>query len=74
VEVRAGEWKNRILPGLPHDGEAGKAAAVAYVRHRWPEAALIRPRCRTPDHNRADAVCLAEYAMREHTAPTKARQ
>lgn len=65
VEVKPSVWKNLILPGLPHNGPDGKAAAVAYVSRRWPAAELIRPRCREPDDNRADAACLAEYALRK---------
>jgi len=70
-EVRPGEWKDVILPGLPHDGDEGKAAAIAYVSHRWPHAELIRPGCRVEDHNRADAACLAEYALRTWGQPHK---
>ncbi len=69
VEVKAGVWKDLILPGLPHDGDEGKAAAVAYASRRWPQAELIRPGCRVEDHNRADAACLAEYALRTWNLP-----
>jgi crossover junction endodeoxyribonuclease RuvC len=43
--------------------DAQKAAAVAYVRRRYPGVELVRPRCRVPDHNLAEAVCIAAYGV-----------
>lgn len=41
--------------------EHQKAAAVAQVRRRYPAINLIPGKCRTPDHNLAEAVLLAVY-------------
>lgn len=46
----------------PADRKAAqKAAAVAFVQKWYPGLQLIRKGCRTPDHNIAEAVCLAVY-------------
>lgn len=38
-----------------------KDRVVEYVKRRWPAVELKRKK----DHNRADAICLAEYARKE---------
>ena len=58
IMVRPQAWKKRILAGQPHD----KAGAISWCRSRYPEVALVLPRCRTPHDGMADALCLAEYA------------
>ena len=40
-----------------------KGLAVDLVRRRVPEVELVLPRCRVPDHNIAEAVCLALYGQ-----------
>lgn len=54
------KWKEAILPGTDKD----KADAIAYVQKKYPHSVLVRPRCRVPSDDRAEAVCLAEYARR----------
>ncbi len=49
--------------------DAQKAAAVAYVQARYPAVQLVLPRCRVPDHNLAEAVCIADYGV--HAIGTK---
>jgi len=44
-----------------------KMATVRYVQNRLPQVnLLLTERCRKPDHNRADAVCLALYGMEKN--------
>jgi len=40
---------------------AQKEAAIAYVQNHHPEVELTHGRRRNPDHDLADAVCLADY-------------
>jgi crossover junction endodeoxyribonuclease RuvC len=54
-------WKKAVLAGLPHD----KEGAVAYVTRRYPGFNLVLPKCRKPHDGMADAVCIAEYALRQ---------
>ena len=41
--------------------DAQKEAAIAYVQKHHPEVNLLHGRRRKPDHDLADAVCLADY-------------
>lgn len=41
-----------------------KAASVFTANYLHPEAQLIRGKGRKPDHNRADAVCIARYGFK----------
>jgi crossover junction endodeoxyribonuclease RuvC len=44
---------------------AVKAAALAYVRERWPGVQLVQPGCRVPHDGVVDALCIAAW---EHEA------
>lgn len=48
--------------------DAQKASAIAFVHERYPTLCLIPPRCRVDNHNLAEAVCLAEYGVRDMPA------
>ena len=61
LKVRPQAWKKLILAGTQKD----KAAAIQYVRQRYPELSLrVTARCTTDHDGMADAVCLAEYGQR----------
>ena len=60
--IRPQEWKALILKGTAKD----KAAAIDHVRDLYPSVRLTKPKGKVPDHNIAEAVCLAEYARRTH--------
>lgn len=62
VEPLPDAWKKLILKGHAK----GKDASIAYCRSRYPDVEL-RPteRSRTDNHGLADALCLAEYALRQ---------
>jgi hypothetical protein len=67
-------WKEDLLHGRYDMGmdtkstkkrkKVQKAAAVQFVRDTYPAAQLIRQGCKVPDHNLAEAVCLAHWAGR----------
>lgn len=66
-------WKQAILeasevedPGERKDAQ--KAAAVAFVRKTYPGVRLIRKGCRVPDHNLAEALCLAHWGKHHGSA------
>ncbi len=59
--VRPQTWQKAILGTNSGNRRDTKAASVAHVRAAFPKADLRRPGVRY-DHNRADAICLAEYA------------
>jgi len=46
--------------------EIQKASAVKFVRDNYPAVNLIRGRKTTPDHNMAEAVCLATWGSWHH--------
>mgnify|MGYP001390897546 CR=1 FL=1 len=61
-------WKRDVLPPCEESDPgkrkaAQKAAAVALVARKYPGIVLVRPRCRTPDHNLAEAACLAHWKL-----------
>ena len=41
--------------------EHQKKAAVAKVQREYPDLTLVRPGCRVPDHNMAEAILIAKY-------------
>lgn len=43
--------------------EAQKDAAVAFVGRTYPDLSLLPPRARVPNHNMAEAVCLAHWGL-----------
>src|SRR4051812_10470023 len=63
VEADPRRWKKAVLGGTKKD----KAAATWYAQKVFPGVSLLAtPRCRVPHDGIADALCLAEYARREH--------
>jgi crossover junction endodeoxyribonuclease RuvC len=55
-------WKGRVLAGTTKD----KAAAVSYVRSKYPHLSLLATsRSKVPHDGMADAVCIAEYGRKE---------
>jgi hypothetical protein len=72
LDVAPQTWKKLIFTGRAKGKTKAeqKAAAVAYVRQRYPDANLLpTPRHKVPKDGIAEAICLAEYAMRV-TCPT----
>lgn len=65
VRVSPQRWKKDVL-GARFD-HADKQGAVDYCRDRWPDAALVPPRCRVAHSGIADALCLAAFAQRRGT-------
>jgi hypothetical protein len=54
-------WKKAVLAGTDHS----KRAAVGWAQAYFPSVSLLpTPRCKKPDHNRAEALCIAEYGRR----------
>jgi hypothetical protein len=54
-------WKKAILAGTDHS----KKAAVGWAQGYFPGVSLLpTPRCKKPDHNRAEALAIAEYGRR----------
>ena len=51
------KWKKLVLA----DTDRSKEAAVAFVHRNYPTATLIPLGGRKPNHNLADAICLAHY-------------
>jgi hypothetical protein len=62
---RPGQWKPNMLKGLP----AGKDAARMRACQLFPTAR--GDLARKKDHNRGEALLLAEYVKRRHGMPTK---
>lgn len=61
--IRPQEWKAVVLMGT----DRSKQAAISYCRRAWPHITLYpSPRCRVPNHNIADALCILEYAKRTY--------
>lgn len=61
IEVDPRRWKRVVLKGLGTD----KQAAIRYCEMFFAERSLLAtPRCRTPHHGIADALCIAEYGRR----------
>ena len=59
--VRPRAWKGAVLAGTKKD----KGAAISYVRCKYPKIDLMPGTCRKPHDGIADAVCIADYALRE---------
>ena len=57
--VRPQDWKAAMLPGRQKEKEAGRVRALEL----WP--ALAAELARKMDHNRADALLIAEYRRRQ---------
>ena len=54
-------WKKNLLRELPK----GKNASVVKAKELYPKADLKRtPRCKIEDHNRGDALLIAEHLRR----------
>ena len=60
------ELATRVKAAKAARKEAQKAAAVAFVQRCYPGVQLIGRGCRVPNHNLAEAVCLAAYGERGH--------
>lgn len=63
-------WKRGILPDMEVDDPADrkgaqKQAAVRFAQRHYPAVPLIRKGCRVPDHNLAEALCLAHWGMEQ---------
>lgn len=53
-------WKKVILAG----GKKDKDAAIAYCSRAFPKVSLLTtPRCKKPNNNAADALCIAQYGV-----------
>jgi crossover junction endodeoxyribonuclease RuvC len=66
-------WKRMVLTAsgvvLQSDKESQKAAAIKFIKTRYPAVDLRKnPKCRTDHDGKAEAVCLALYALRYHQA------
>ncbi|MEM7000893.1 MAG: Holliday junction endonuclease [Pseudomonadota bacterium] len=59
--VRPPAWKKRVLAGTARD----KNAAINHVRHRYPWVDLTPGRRTKPHDGIADAVCIAEWGVKE---------
>lgn len=57
--VRPQDWKGLVLKGT----DKSKEAAVEFVTRRYPGAKILLPKGK-PNHDAAEAVCMAEYARR----------
>ena len=58
-------WKKEILAGT----DKSKQASIDYVARTYPNVSLKRTeRSTTYDHNMSDAICIAEYCRRKHSA------
>lgn len=64
VLVTPQAWKKVVLAGTAKD----KDAAVNFVRRAHPWADLTPGQKRKPHDGIADAICIAEYALRHHKA------
>lgn len=51
-------WKPRML-----GSGTAKREVCEYVKELYPDARLVRPRCRVPDDNLAEALLLALYGF-----------
>jgi hypothetical protein len=57
------KWKNSILG----KGKHIKQDSVTYCQEHYPHIPLLRTiKSRVPDHNIADAICIAEYGVKYH--------
>lgn len=62
VEPMPQAWQKLVLKGR----SGGKEASVAYCLSRYPDVSLLpTPKSKKPSHGLADALCLAEYALRQ---------
>lgn len=70
VDPLPDQWKNVVLKGRTKGKikgrTKGKADSIAFCRDRYPDVSL-RPtaKSRVDSHGLADALCLAEYALRQ---------
>jgi len=60
VRVAPRTWQAAILGSC--EGKT-KALSIAHCQKRWPAANIIPEGKRAPDHNRSDAVNIAEYGL-----------
>jgi hypothetical protein len=59
-------WRNAILD----DAYATKRDAISYCEQNYPTVTLLRTsKSRLPDHNIAEAICIAEYCKRFISEP-----
>lgn len=58
------KWQGAIFPlaGITEQHDT-KKASVFVANYLHPEAQLVRGKGRKPDHNRADAVCIARHGL-----------
>lgn len=75
VEPTPQTWKRVVLTGsgvtLKSDKESQKEAAIRYVRQMFPDFDLRKtPRCKTDHDGKAEAVCLALYALKYASTTT----
>ena len=67
--VRPQRWQGVVLAGLNRDD--AKAAALQYVRARFPALSLLAsPRCKKPHDGMVDAVCLACFGANPNPGAT----
>lgn len=70
-------WKKIVLEDAGYDmgrelddpKKHQKNQAVICALKHFPSAVLVKPRCRTPDHNLAEALLLAKYADLANVGP-----
>ena len=68
-------WKKGVLPDSAFEEKKDKAlrkdlqkqAAVDFCRLHYPGIALMHGRCVRPDHNIAEAVCLAHFGLENYS-------
>lgn len=68
--VAPSTWRKEVLGNKL----ATKDDALKFCQENFNEISLLRTkRSRVPDHNFAEAICLAEYAKRKHFVPEDQR-
>lgn len=66
VVVTPQAWQTTMLTSRKANPEDTKAASIRTARLLFPDVSLRRTtRCRTDDHNMADALLMAEWARRQ---------
>lgn len=61
--VNPKDWQRDVFQGIRGAADNTKTAALEFCRRTFPEVDLRRtPRCAGPDHNFADALCMAWWA------------
>jgi len=62
ILVTPQQWKKVVLNGYGWKGD--KTASIRYVQQKYINLDLKKTeKCRTPHDGKADAVCIAEYAL-----------